>query len=558
MNKSDSGAGLPLANGGTSASACAKRERAWLQLRQNTPWAVVLPVLVLLLLAVAVAPRAWHSVRQMQQQLVQLQQDVLEVREQSRRAPPSQQAPRKQQQQPGFAEGEPLVDQGQQQSPIEGQEVGQPAQPTQPTQQRTPGGAASPDANVAPSPAPPRQPRRRGQRWCPYGDLPGTWVSGGPPGTRWQLLDGTCRLRDLLGVYAPTNSTAAAASATGATPGRAGGERAAATSAPPPPLRLLLLSDSVDRYITGHLCDWLGGTQDAQLAPEVLHAAAASAAGAGASDGASAGHGGARRARMRVRLRRRALLQRAARDGPQQEPGGQGGGADAAPGGRQQPTNVYSTAYSLHKCVVTSPLKVASSYFPGVHPTGPWHRNVTQSFRKRIDSAAALWREFAGNQDPDIVSVSALLWDLARLWFHERGAVQGPELSRDLLQGWMANFTDAVAHARTAFPNAKVFATHTTLPPRFKPSTGLAAKPYLGRPYYVAQLNAALRTVAAELGLQVVDYAQIGGRFLADQSYLVDLIHPVRDVGLEIINVYLNLAAQAQATPPPPLADAGG
>jgi hypothetical protein len=39
---------------------------------------------------------------------------------------------------------------------------------------------------------------------------------------------------------------------------------------------------------------------------------------------------------------------------------------------------------------------------------------------------------------------------------------------------------------------------------------------------------------------------------------LVDLIHPVRDVGLEIINVYLNLAAQAQATPPPPLADAGG
>jgi hypothetical protein len=38
---------------------------------------------------------------------------------------------------------------------------------------------------------------------------------------------------------------------------------------------------------------------------------------------------------------------------------------------------------------------------------------------------------------------------------------------------------------------------------------------------------------------------QIGARFRANQTYLLDLIHPNRDVGLEVANVYLNLAAQA-------------
>jgi hypothetical protein len=43
---------------------------------------------------------------------------------------------------------------------------------------------------------------------------------------------------------------------------------------------------------------------------------------------------------------------------------------------------------------------------------------------------------------------------------------------------------------------------------------------------------------------------QIGARFMANQTYLVDLIHPGRDVGLEIVNVYLNLAAQALSQTP--------
>lgn len=42
---------------------------------------------------------------------------------------------------------------------------------------------------------------------------------------------------------------------------------------------------------------------------------------------------------------------------------------------------------------------------------------------------------------------------------------------------------------------------------------------------------------------------QVGARFMANQTYLVDLIHPGKDVGLEIGNIYLNLAAQAISLP---------
>lgn len=95
-----------------------------------------------------------------------------------------------------------------------------------------------------------------------------------------------------------------------------------------------------------------------------------------------------------------------------------------------------------------------------------------------------------------------------------------------------------------------MWATHTTLPPRVKsPSspTGEALKPYLGRAYFVAQLNAALATVARREGLQLVDYAAVGARFAANQSYLADAIHPSEPVGLEVANIYLNLAAQGTA-----------
>lgn len=53
-------------------------------------------------------------------------------------------------------------------------------------------------------------------------------------------------------------------------------------------------------------------------------------------------------------------------------------------------------------------------------------------------------------------SVSALLWDVARMWFHESHQVQGPELSPELLQSWMANYTEVLKYAREKFPEVGV------------------------------------------------------------------------------------------------------
>ena len=80
------------------------------------------------------------------------------------------------------------------------------------------------------------------------------------------------------------------------------------------------------------------------------------------------------------------------------------------------------------------------------------------------------------------------------------------------------------------FPQTHIWLTHTTLPPRFNPDNGLMAKPYLGRYYYIRQLNAAAATAAGRLGLQLVDYAALGEPFMAGQSYLGDLIHPNKEV----------------------------
>jgi hypothetical protein len=68
-------------------------------------------------------------------------------------------------------------------------------------------------------------------------------------------------------------------------------------------------------------------------------------------------------------------------------------------------------------------------------------------------------------------------------------------------------------------------------------------KPYLGRAYYIHQLNAALAAAAAgPAQLTLVDYAALGRRWAAGQAYLVDAIHPNQVVGLEAANLLLNVA----------------
>lgn len=83
--------------------------------------------------------------------------------------------------------------------------------------------------------------------------------------------------------------------------------------------------------------------------------------------------------------------------------------------------------------------------------------------------------------------------------------------------------------------------THTTMLPAHDVNTGLMTKPYLGRRYFIEQLNAAVATAARQLGLQLVDYAAVSARFREGQAHLFDLIHPNAEVALEVFNLLLNL-----------------
>jgi hypothetical protein len=219
-------------------------------------------------------------------------------------------------------------------------------------------------------------------------------------------------------------SAAAAAAAHAAVDG-------AGATAPPRPVRVLLLSDSVDRFIVQHVCEHLGGSKHTHAmlpGPAALAAEAAAAA---------------------------AAAEAAAHVGPTSTvPASAAGGEPPGRDGTVGPNPLNKTAYAFHTCSGVPGLQLASSYFPGVHPTGPFHRYAAQAYPLRIDTAAAMWAQYAGDgAPPDAVSIASALWDVARLYMHEPGAVEGvQELSRPLLEAWTANFTRVVTYARAAFP----------------------------------------------------------------------------------------------------------
>lgn len=299
---------------------------------------------------------------------------------------------------------------------------------------------------------------------CDYGTLPGAWNLEASAGGRWQLLDPQCALQNLLQRYGIDSLD----------------------DAPTPNARrvgILLLSDSVDRYLTEAACAAIGGRKVAEF-------------GAPSTD------------------------------------------TETAASDRNK------TALALHKCESQSQLSIASAYFPGVHPTGPYHSGLRAGYERRIAAAAAQWASYSP-APPDLVVVASGLWDIARMWRYEPHYVGGEQLELQLLRNWSANFTRVVEYAKTVFSQTPLWAFHTTVPPKFEPATGRTHKPYLGRRYFTAQLNAAGVAAARELGMQVVDYAALGDRFLDQgQAALLDLIHPKEALSLEFLNIYLNLLEQ--------------
>jgi hypothetical protein len=202
---------------------------------------------------------------------------------------------------------------------------------------------------------------------CPYGALPGTWVSGAPTGAKWQLLDPDCQLKNWLAVYA---AAAAAAGGDSTAAAAAAADNSDAEQELLPSVNMLLLSDSVDRYIVQHVCDYLRGVKHTikarqqhmqPPAPEAPIAAAAAEAGAGGGDAAA----GTSSSGSEAAVVPDSVMTSSSSSSSDSS-------SSSAPG----PSNLNATAYAFHTCQLPEgvQLKLASSYFPGVHPTGPFHR----------------------------------------------------------------------------------------------------------------------------------------------------------------------------------------
>ncbi len=84
--------------------------------------------------------------------------------------------------------------------------------------------------------------------------------------------------------------------------------------------------------------------------------------------------------------------------------------------------------------------------------------------------------------------------------------------------------------------------TYTTAVVRHEPGGVTFARP-LGRAVYVAQLNAALRQVAASRQVPLVDYERMSAGLGFDQ-YLSDNTHPNDQFMLQALNLYLNMYEQ--------------
>lgn len=124
--------------------------------------------------------------------------------------------------------------------------------------------------------------------------------------------------------------------------------------------------------------------------------------------------------------------------------------SSSAPGGEPP------SGYVVNTCLTPSGrLRLAATYIPGVHRSGPFHKGRTLAYPRRIDHLKVVWKSYAPGP-PDIVVVASLLWDLARASAYEPAAVAQAELPRTFLDGWAANYTRVVQYAQAALPEVRL------------------------------------------------------------------------------------------------------
>jgi hypothetical protein len=165
--------------------------------------------------------------------------------------------------------------------------------------------------------------------------------------------------------------------------------------------------------------------------------------------------------------------------------------------------------------------------------------------RATLDLRSAEVAPLAGAA-PHLVVVSSAYWPLQ----HFAGAF-GEELTPDVLPpDFVARFVEStravVAAARAAFPPERgtLLALHTSAGIRTDCSYGTnvdrSNKRIWGKKSYVAQLNAALRFVAAAERVPLIDFELIASA-LTPAQFTADDVHPRSFFSLEVLNIYLNM-----------------
>jgi len=146
---------------------------------------------------------------------------------------------------------------------------------------------------------------------------------------------------------------------------------------------------------------------------------------------------------------------------------------------------------------------------------------------------------------PDLVVFASAYWPLQN-YAGAFGEHHTPLLLPfDFVAGFVNRTQGLLAAARAAFPHAQL-AVHTSAGIRTDPIFGSnvdnSNHRIWGRKTYVAQLNAALRVVAAAGHAKLVDFELMAASLTAAQL-TVDDVHPRSFFSLEVVNVYLNMIA---------------
>lgn len=192
-------------------------------------------------------------------------------------------------------------------------------------------------------------------------------------------------------------------------------------------------------------------------------------------------------------------------------------------------------------------ITIATQAFWGVSPKGPYSRNRTGNASSRILQAMSSYRTSFGGP-PDVVVAGPLLWDLARWKLLDSDLIMASDqLPEALLAEWRTSASNLLRQIKEAAPSEAIVAVRTLYFPRLDPAPASAGKlrhPTITRHAHVAQLNAALRQLAASHGLQVIDLELLTSHFFDASQYLIDNTHPAPWLSRAVVNLCINMIAE--------------